>query len=167
MSIIGQLPKFKAKQGEVWKRFATTFNLRTKTSRLDIFEVVDQKLTFLGCLEDGAARAHTLVGRAPLHLYKLSPWTHTYPRSGTSLTLLKNLTWVWWSLRDSNKQQICPSPLTMPGKLLHSIKQCQKWERVNLSSWKDRWQEGFTIPMWKWKSSKPTSRMKLSFSRWW
>ena len=27
---------------------------------MDIFDVLDQKLTFLGCLEDGAARAHTL-----------------------------------------------------------------------------------------------------------
>ena len=60
MSIIGQLPQFKAKQGEVWRNFKTSFKLRTKTSRLDIFPVFDQQVTFLGCLEDGAARAHIL-----------------------------------------------------------------------------------------------------------
>ena len=93
MSIIGQLPKFRARQGEVWRSFEMAFKLRTRTSRLDIFTVFDRKITFLGCLEDGAAKAHTLcAGRPPLCLCRLSPWTRTYPRSGTSLTPLKNLT---------------------------------------------------------------------------
>ena len=40
-----------------------TFRLRAHTSGLEAFMLDTQKLTFLGCLEDGAARAHTLCGQ--------------------------------------------------------------------------------------------------------
>ena len=62
MKIVGRLPKFRAEQGEIWKNFETTFRLRTASSSLALFDVFDQKVVFLGCLEKGAARAHVLCG---------------------------------------------------------------------------------------------------------
>ena len=44
------------------EEFETTFRLRTSSSGLNLFSAYDQKVVFLGCLEEGAARAHVLCG---------------------------------------------------------------------------------------------------------
>ena len=56
------MPKFRAKPREIWRNFETTFRLRAHTLGLEGFLLPTQKLTFLECLEDSAARAHTLCG---------------------------------------------------------------------------------------------------------
>ena len=62
MSITSQLPKLWAGPGEIWYHSETTSGLRAQTSGLGNFDLETQECTFLGCLEDGAARAHTLCG---------------------------------------------------------------------------------------------------------
>ena len=115
-------------------------------SGLDRFPSQTQKLTFLGCLENGAARAHTLCGEGTeaftkscdLDAYITEVRNIFNPPQESDLSLVE-----FERLKQGPNMPITKYPAK---KLLPSTKQCLILEGASLSTSSGRWRRGSTVP---------------------